>query len=389
MRRLLILLPLLACSSAQACLNDRDSDSLAIQANQFPDTLRVVTGRFERNPPLFYEMRIQRSLVQLQKNPRDFGLYDDIGVAFDKLHRSDEALQIMAKKRALLPPFDAKNPKLKEAWYRYYANTGTFHAHRFMGQKTADLSEMKLGRAMIRRAIEIKPNAHFGREKYQLMAMDWILATRANKTELSLSDWIHNKQESQQREVTKGLSGLVVLGAAWQSVDVFDALAYSLRTKEGLTLSHLGYLRAQELLRDGRKSLAPTIVNDATVAFRLIDSPNDHSEGAINPENQKTLAKLFPKLRAEADEWSGARLKYMLARLETGSHPDTDAKFWAAWKPAAPPSLEVDWIDGRKPSGGLIGSLNGLAILGFGTLVSLATLFWVGRRTFKRRRAAI
>lgn len=51
--------------SALACMNDRDSDSLALQARQLPETLRVITGRFERNSPLYYQMRIARSQAQL------------------------------------------------------------------------------------------------------------------------------------------------------------------------------------------------------------------------------------------------------------------------------------------------------------------------------------
>jgi tetratricopeptide (TPR) repeat protein len=197
MRPFVLLLPLLLVSGAQACINDRDSDSLAIQAKKLPDTLRVITGRFERNPPLYYQMRIRRSLALLKKNPRQFGLYDDIGAAYDRLHRSDEALGIMEKKRALLPPYSAKNPSVEEAWYRYYANAGTFRAHRWLGAgaKVQSLAEMKQARDYIKRAIQIKPNAHFGREKYQLMTMDWIIATRERKGSGAgrLGDWISKR----------------------------------------------------------------------------------------------------------------------------------------------------------------------------------------------------
>ncbi len=343
MRRLLLLLPLLLISPASACLNDRDSDSLATQAAKFPDTLRVITGRFERNPPLYYQMRIRRELAQLQKNPRDFGLYDDIAVAFDRLHRDDEALQIMAKKRALLPPFDAKNPAQKEAWYRYYANAGTFHAHRYLGRKAGDLAEMKVARAMIKRAIEIKPNAHFGREKYQLLAMDWIVATKAKKTTQSLTGFLNTKDkwEDGESEVVNtsriqaaatGLSGLIVLGAAWQSVDVFEALASSLNTKNGITLSHLALLRTQELLNENRKSLSPQQVNSSEIASRLGALFSSDYQSGLNDKNIKTLDQLFPKLRAEAETWNSARQNYMLTRLQKGAHPDTNPKFWTDWR---------------------------------------------------------
>jgi hypothetical protein len=46
MNRFWLSFSLLALStSARACINDRDSDSLAVQAKKLPDTLRVITGR--------------------------------------------------------------------------------------------------------------------------------------------------------------------------------------------------------------------------------------------------------------------------------------------------------------------------------------------------------
>lgn len=363
MRLLALLLPLTFVSSASACLNDRDSDSLAIQARKLPDTLRVITGRFERNPPLFYEMRIRRSLQQLKQNPRQYGLYDDIAVAYDRLHRSDDALQFMAKKRALLPSYTAKNPVIREAWYRYYANAGTFRAHRWLsaGAQPKTIAEMKLASHFIKHAIQIKPNAHFGREKYQLMTMDWILATREGtaKNQKTLGTWISERDQwgeedwggyentARQREATEGLSGLIVLGAAWQSPDVFEALATSLESKDRITLRYLALLRSRELLQSGKASLSPKVLN-----MQALESMSDHRIGdygiGINDTNQKTLNELYPQLRNEADLWSGQRTAYMLTALEKGTHPDTHPRFWSGWKPAAPPSLDVRWYNERS-----------------------------------------
>ena len=51
---LLLGLPL----SVAACLWDRDTP--ADEAKGMPEVVAVLTGRFERNPPLFYEMRLAR-----------------------------------------------------------------------------------------------------------------------------------------------------------------------------------------------------------------------------------------------------------------------------------------------------------------------------------------
>lgn len=402
MRYSALLLPLLFVSVAQACLNDRDSDSLAVQAKKLPDTLRVITGRFERNPPLYYEMRIRRALPQLKKDPRRFELYDDIAVAYDRLHRDDEALQIIEKKRSLLPRFDAKNKAVKEAWYRYYANAGTFYAHRWLGDgaKKESLGEMKKGRDYIKRALQIKPNAHFGREKYQLMTMEWIIASRENKggTKRTLGQWIGNHDDwefdaepKRKSAATEGLAGLVVLGAAWQSPDIFEAIGASLDRKDGVTLRHMALLRSRELLNGGKRSFDPQSLN-----LKTVDSLLNHSESGdfmgvgVNIQNRKALSELYPKLRSEADRWSGHRSAYMLANLEKGLHPDTTPTFWSGWKPAAAPDMNIRWWNERqdryedeKPQSRFTG-IGALWIL----FLTLAATFATLRIVSKRRIAA-
>src|SRR5271169_5800312 len=113
---LLLGLPL----SVAACLWDRDTP--VDEARGLPEVVAVLTGRFERNPPLFYEMRLERVTAQLQSHPEDLAAYDDAGVACDRLGRGDEAIAWMEKKRAQLDRFDPAEPAAKERRYRYHAN---------------------------------------------------------------------------------------------------------------------------------------------------------------------------------------------------------------------------------------------------------------------------
>ena len=357
-----------AASSVYACYNDRDSDSLALQAQQLPETLRVITGRFERNPPLYYQMRIERSQQQLQQNPKRFALYDDIAVAQEKLGRDDAALQTIERKRQLLPTFNAKDKANKEAWYRYFANAGTFRAHRWLkaGADKATLNEMKSARAQIKRAIEIKPDAHFGRERYQLMAMDWIMARKSAKTDKTFGQWVGARdgwkgltrestlQNSHRARAVEGLSGLIVLGGAWQSPDVFEALAAALETRESVTLRHLALLRAQELVNAGKPTFiefrpppsneSPFTVYENSSGSALVQNSLLAGFGiGINAENFENLKNLFAQLRTETDEWNTARQDWMTAKLQTGAHPDANANFWNGYRESAPPSLKMDW----------------------------------------------
>src|SRR3954469_5414044 len=110
---LLLGLPL----SVAACLWDRDTP--VDEAKGMPEVVAVLTGRFERNPPLFHEMRLARVTARLEDHPEDLDAYDDAGVACDRLGRGDEAIAWMEKKRARLDKLDASRPELKEQRYRY------------------------------------------------------------------------------------------------------------------------------------------------------------------------------------------------------------------------------------------------------------------------------
>src|SRR3954467_13072739 len=118
--------------SVAACLWDRDTP--ADEAKGMPEVIAVLAGRFERNPPLFYEMRLARVTAYLQSHPEDLAAYDDAGVACDRLGRGDEAIAWMEKKREQLDRLDASRPEVKEQWYRYHANLGTFLVHRWVRQ---------------------------------------------------------------------------------------------------------------------------------------------------------------------------------------------------------------------------------------------------------------
>jgi hypothetical protein len=158
-----------------ACFNDRDT--LAEEVRRSPDVTRVITGRFERNPPLYYRMRIDRIAAKAARGPIPIDEFDDIAVAYDRIGQDDDAIDWITRKRVILPPYDAANATLKEHWYRYYANLGTFRVHRWAhaGADRKRIGEVVAARDEIRQAIAIKPDAHFGREKYQLHVMDWII----------------------------------------------------------------------------------------------------------------------------------------------------------------------------------------------------------------------
>lgn len=332
---------------ATACMQDRDS--LEIEARGVPDAIQAISGRFARNPPLFFTMRLQRTVRELQVDPSRLDLYDDAAVACDRISRSDEAIVWIEKKRVQLEKLDPKNPKVRDHWYRYWANVGTFRAHRWLraGADRKRIAQMKQARDEIRRAIKLNPGAHFGREKYQLKAMEWIVAppkaAQGNVPDfLNLQEWIYDYSpagELKRRgygDATRGLTGLIILGNAWESVDVYYALKNVMHIEQQSTLAYLCRLRLQELIRDGRGSLYPRAPVGAKLVQAVAISDRMFDPSGTKPDE---LERTFRRLRDEADAWHARRTEYMTARLKQGRHPDWDARFWDEWSDPGPPSL--------------------------------------------------
>ncbi|MGV3617664.1 MAG: hypothetical protein ACO1SV_20250 [Fimbriimonas sp.] len=369
-------------ASAVACLNDRDT--LARQAERMPDLVRTATGRFERNPALYYQSRIKRVEGEIGANPGRLDLYDDVAVAYDRLGDSDTALKWMVRKRAQLDakggkivPKKGKTPldPLSDAWYRYYANIGTFRMHRWLGEggKEARLKEATQARAEIDKALWINKDAHFGREKVQLATMDWIIATTKGENVQALGPWLleHPRlKDHRAPKIAEGLSGLVVMGNAWESPDAFGALAYL--AQDNPRLVEFGALideRREELVRDGKRMRIPS---------RLETMPVTNVHDATRRE--------FQRLRTEADAWHGAREAFMLARLKAGKHPDVDADFWQGYEDTPPPKLDAS-IRPPTTSGAITQTL---VLVGALFLIGLAILVYAVvnlRRRFKLRAA--
>jgi tetratricopeptide (TPR) repeat protein len=394
---LLLGLPL----SVAACLWDRDTP--ASEAKGMPEVVAILTGRFERNPPLFYEIRLDRVTAQFQGHPEDLAAYDDAGVACDRLGRGDEAISWMDKKRAQLEKLDATRSEVKEQQYRYHANLGTFLVHRWVrqGADRAKIGEVEAARDEIARALEINPNAHFGREKYQLRALEWIVAppkaTGAhdlpNLLGWSFGDTYGQSTDPKEADdAVQGLAGLVALGNAWESVDIFHALNVALqrdslgfeRGPEGgrNTLAYLAWLRCMELIDAGKVSMLP----DAPKGQDL--KPLLPRPVFVEPDN--ILESAFRKLRAEAEAWHAARTAFMMSRLKEGRHPDTDPRFWDGYTERPAPSLPTQSIsEAYEARRALRERLSLLTVIGVPVLAIVLAGLLAVRSKARRRKARL
>ncbi len=332
-----------------ACLWDRDTPS--DEAKGLPEVVAVLTGRFPRNPPLYYRMRLDRVTTHLKTQPDDLADYDDAGVACDRLGRGDEAIAWMDKKKQALDRLDPKSPDFKEHLYRYHANLGTFLVHRWVrgGGDRTKLDDVRRSREEIAAAIAINPNAHFGREKYQLKVIEWIIDPPTSSGDQYLPSLLgltpnpigEMEDPKTADDAVRGLAGLVVLGNAWESVDIFHALNVALQhdtlgfkqDRDGgrNSLAYLAWLRCRELIDAGKNSMLPDAPKGAALKDRLPRPDFVESDRLLDPA--------FANLRAEADAWQEARTAFMLERLNAGRHPDTDPEFWGGYVESPPPSL--------------------------------------------------
>ncbi len=331
---------LLAVSNAEACIWDRDT--LATEAKGIPNVISTITGRFDRYPARYYEMRRDRVLVQIQQEPDKLDLYDDLAVCYDRLGDATTAIEWMAKKRLQLN----KIPQDLDHEYRYLANLGTFHAHRWLkfGADFEDLSDINEACRLITEAINLNPDAHFGRELYQLKALQWLRKIPSIVSEDESEETVHplgTKPEGRYQiqlnsspestDSVLGYSGLITLGAAWQSYDIFHALLHALRDDGRHAVAHLTLLRLRELEANGNTSLV--------AKFNSIIEPRS----LLLPRSKKHVQKFYLKARKEAQHWQANRLGYMESQFDKGYHPDTHPHFWDDYsersKAPRPPGL--------------------------------------------------
>ncbi|MFK7920455.1 MAG: tetratricopeptide repeat protein [Bacteroidia bacterium] len=149
MRISMILLGLIS----MACLWDKDT--IEMEFEQFPGTLELISGHFLRHSPEFYYWRIKDREQKLQSTD-SLQWHDDLAVAYSKLGNDPQAIAIT---QAVLKRFPER--------YESLANLGTFYIHNGQYQE---------GLAFLKEAVRINPDAHFGREKYQIYLVDYLIS---------------------------------------------------------------------------------------------------------------------------------------------------------------------------------------------------------------------
>lgn len=349
---------MLACgiaSTAMPCLWDRDT--LLIEARGMPDVMDVIAGRFDVNPPLFYQMRLERVESELTGGAEDLSLLDDGAVAAMHLHDFGKAHELLETKRVLLESEEEfKGDPSEDPNYRYHANLGTVYAHEWLegGRQDADLHAKALEH--LEEALEINPAAHFGREEVQVKVLKRAaLGEEATvPVELSLS-----------KDDREGLMGMIVIGLGQKSPVLMALLSETFGHRDAHMVA-ASLDRARDLgVEDG--------VLKATKNFYVEDAVED------KPRFRRDLKSAFDAGRA----YQEARLDYMLPRLKRGEHPDTHPDFWSGWREPEKPRYQIGPDVGERIDGWWLRNNATVSVLS--VVFGIPTVLFLGYRIVRRR----
>ena len=329
------ILLVITASPLGACLWDRDMADLEPRGISLVEA--VIAGRIPRYPAEYYEARLRRLTEVLQTRSDDWGAFDDAAVACDRLGRLDEAIAWMERKRAAL---DYAKGTAPEHWYRYRANLGTFHLHRWLskGANRSQMDDLQLARDLLSACIASNPWVASRQERAQLAFVEWLFNLTpldpgkplpcfadAEPNPLGVSsDW-----RSKVGDVSESLCALIIHDGEPLRLDLLYALGRSISSSGNQSQAALAMLRVDDLVAAGGLSLVPGAPNGKGLQ-ELLQRPNGMLDEGKTQARVAVLAD-FKRIRRQANEWAKARNDYILARLPLGRHPDTDQQFWSQY----------------------------------------------------------
>ena len=172
----------------------------------------VLHERFASHGPDHYRERIRRTREALAKlapdDPSRFPLADDLAAGLERLGKSDEAVAVMREK---LKAQGAKGISGRDL-YSTYANLGTFLIHasfpKAQGGDPEARARFREGIELVRRSVEVNPEAHFGRERWQAIIAQFLLEVTEDPTLLGRTDCLGNRLDA-------GIESLLDRGANW------------------------------------------------------------------------------------------------------------------------------------------------------------------------------
>ena len=308
----------IAVTATAPCL--WDSDTLDTELRGLPDAFDLVVGRWHRHGDAYYQERVDRLAGRSDLALAEF---DDLAVACEHLDRRDDAIAAMQAKAAVL----ATAPD-EEHRYRYHANLGTFFAH--AGRFDEALVEL-------RRAVAINPDAHFGREVFQIELIEYVAAAKADPVLWTESSFLRHAgyrlgsysqhialpdiSSDGQRELSwerayEGVGGMLRFGGL-EGPELYRTLGELFLEKGHLNLAWWAFGHAIERGHPARQLLQQA---QAQLEAHWDDARPHDDTGHVNP-----TAEDYVRARADADRWLAVFQRAEGDAIARGDDVTTDA----------------------------------------------------------------
>jgi tetratricopeptide (TPR) repeat protein len=147
---------------AFACIWDSNTIKDELQSQDLP-LFQLITGQFPHHGEAFYRRQAQRSLASLKSKPNDPEALNELGAAYTKLGRYDQALVSFVKLQ-----------KIKPGKYETLSNLGVLHKKMGQYDKAAKY---------IASALKIKAEGHMGLGDWYLKMLQYKASTAKSKTQ--------------------------------------------------------------------------------------------------------------------------------------------------------------------------------------------------------------
>jgi hypothetical protein len=163
----------------------------------------VIHERFPKHGPAFYRERERLAREKLASAAVDFAdklvAYDDIAAGLERQSKSAEAVDVMRQKLA------TEVGRSDRDMYTTYANLGTFLMHANMPKAIAGDAKARAaveeGLDFVRKSVRINPDSHFGREQWQIVLGEFLLAACDDPTLMTKFDFVGNRVDLGWKEI--------------------------------------------------------------------------------------------------------------------------------------------------------------------------------------------
>ena len=165
----------------------------------------VLVQRFPQHSTAYYQARNELSRKAIaglpEGSPETWPHLDDLCVGLEKIGQTDQAIPLMRDKLARQQLAGITGRQL----YTSLANLGTFLIHAsFAPARSGDQAALTLfreGIELIRQSVQVNPNAHFGREEWQLVIAQFLLLSFENPALLTSFDCLGNDLQASYEEL--------------------------------------------------------------------------------------------------------------------------------------------------------------------------------------------